>query len=98
MRRRKSDSMVCCFSRLRESKSTWHEYRPSKTLSWKRHVPGRNIGSDGGPISQSGNGALCARITVRVEPRGNIFLTIMLAQEHIDGAKMASEALATGTR
>src|SRR4029077_12296300 len=86
------------FSRGRESKRPWHEYRPSKTTDLKKPVPGRSIGSAGGHICPSGNGARCARITARTVPRGSTFLTTMRAREHIDGAKTASEASATGIR
>src|SRR6266436_2045007 len=98
MRRQKSDSMLCHFLLVRESKTPWHEYRPSKTTDLKRHVAGRSIGSAGGRICPSGNGARCARITARAVPHGSIFLTTMPAHEHIDGAKTASEASATGIR
>src|SRR6266852_4804054 len=98
MRRQKSESMVCHFLLVRESKTPWHEYRPSKTTDLKKHVPGRSIGSAGGRICPSGNGALCARITARMVPHGSTFLTIMRVQEHIDGAKTASVESATGTR
>src|SRR6266436_7082435 len=98
MRRQKSDSMLCHFLLVRESKTPWHEYRPSKTTDLKKHVPGRSIGSAGGRICPSGNGARCARITARMVPHGSTFLTTMLAPGHIDGAKMASGGSATGTR
>src|ERR1700737_3909049 len=98
MRERKSGSMVCCFLRLRESKTLCHEYRLSKTTGLKRHEAGRSIGSAGGRIYQSGNGVRCARITAQVVPRGSFFLTITRAQEHIDGAKTASGDSATVIR
>ncbi len=78
-----------------------HAFRPQERLI--DTAEGRRLadpqaasaGGAGGPISASGNGARCARITAQTAPPGTTSRTIMRAAAPIAGARTASAAGAT---